>query len=93
MLLHSGSDLKTSPLTRGVKLGRIQLVAKDPLFDPTREPNGVVNGSAVPTAQDGTLPDPAWSKDIRDYYNAVMQEPIPQEFLDLLARIAPENPE
>lgn len=42
----------------------------------------------APDAHDSSLPDPAWSKDIRDYYNAVMQEPVPQEFLDLLAKIA-----
>lgn len=93
MLLHSGNDLKTSPLTRGVKLARIQLVAKDPSFDPIPAADGTANSFAAPPAQDGSLPDPAWSKDIRDYYNAVMQEPIPQEFLDLLAKIAPDKPE
>jgi hypothetical protein len=60
---------------RGTKFGRIELVAKNTSFDTEPGP-------------DQALPAPSWSKDIRNYYNAVVEEPVPQEFLDLLARIA-----
>lgn len=93
MLLHSGDGRKTSTLTGGVKLARIQLVAKDPFLDPRLAPNGRTAASAAPDGNDSSMPDPAWSKDIRDYYNSVMQEPVPQEFLDLLAKIAPDSSE
>ncbi|WDF73095.1 NepR family anti-sigma factor [Novosphingobium sp. KACC 22771] len=31
---------------------------------------------------------PAWSDDIRSYYQAAAQEPVPQDFMDLMAQIA-----
>lgn len=31
---------------------------------------------------------PAWSEDIKAYYQAAAQEPVPPEFLDLMAQIA-----
>lgn len=31
---------------------------------------------------------PVWSDDIRAYYQAAAEEPIPQDFVDLMARIA-----
>lgn len=31
---------------------------------------------------------PMWSEDIRAYYQAAAQEPIPQDFVDLMAQIA-----
>ena len=75
MLLQSGHTGKTSAPMRGTKFGRIELVAKNTSFDTEPGP-------------DQALPAPSWSKDIRNYYNAVVEEPVPQEFLDLLARIA-----
>lgn len=93
MLLHSGNGRKTHTLMKGVRLARIHLVAKDPSFDPRPEPDGTAASMAALGPHDGSLPAPAWSKDIRDYYNAVMQEPVPQEFLDLLAKIATDTPE
>ncbi|WP_421839095.1 NepR family anti-sigma factor [Novosphingobium sp.] len=68
-------------------------MAKDPFLDPRIAPKGQTTASAAPEVNDGSMPDPAWSKDIRDYYNSVMQEPVPQEFLDLLAKIASDSSE
>lgn len=80
-------------LASSMLLGRIQLVAKDPSFDPNPRPDGMPASGAVPGASTGPVPDAAWNKDIRDYYNAVMQEPVPRELLDLLARIATDKTE
>lgn len=96
MLLQSSGRRRTSTLARGITLGRIKRVAKDPSFDVISQPNGKAAPNAAPnfasnfatSANTGQQPDAAWNKDIRDYYNAVMQEPVPQELLDLLARIA-----
>lgn len=33
-------------------------------------------------------PTPAWSEDIRAYYHAAAEEPVPQDFSDLMAQIA-----
>nr|WP_246404532.1 NepR family anti-sigma factor [Novosphingobium sediminicola] len=35
-----------------------------------------------------TAPPPAWSQDIRAYYHAAAEEPVPQDFVDLMAQIA-----
>lgn len=87
MLLRGGKERKARALSRGTKLGGMHLVARDPSYDRIPAPDGKVTRMA---AHDGSLPETAWSKDIRAYYNAVMLEPMPQEFLDLLARIAPD---
>lgn len=95
MLLQSSSRRRTSTLARGITLGRIKPLAKDPSLDAIPGPNGKAVSSAAPNAalaaNPGPMPGAAWSKDIRDYYNAVMQEPVPQELLDLLARIATDT--
>lgn len=75
---------------RGTKFGGIGLVAKNPSIDPKAEPDSTAADMAAADGDDAALRDPAWSREIRDYYNAVANEPIPQEFLDLLARIAPD---
>lgn len=93
MLLQSSSRRRTNTLASSVTLGRIKRVAKDPSFDAIPGPNGRAASPAAPGANAGSLPDAAWSKDIRDYYNAVMQEPVPQDLLDLLARIATDKAE
>jgi hypothetical protein len=95
MLLQSSGRRRKSPLTRGITLGRIQLVAKAPSFDAIPGPDEKAASRAAPNvtlgANTGPRPDAGWSKDIRDYYNAVMQEPVPRELLDLLARIATDK--
>ncbi|WP_298191263.1 NepR family anti-sigma factor [Novosphingobium sp.] len=68
-------------------------MVKDPSFHAIPERVRTAASRAAPGANAGPQPDPAWSKDIRDYYNAVMQEPVPQELLDLLARIATDKAE
>ena len=32
-------------------------------------------------------PTPAWAKDLRELYNAVVEEPLPDSFLALLAQL------
>lgn len=97
MLLQSSGRRRASTLAKGITLGRIQLVVNDPSFGAFPRPNGKAAPNAAPIFATGTnagsQPDAAWSKDIRDYYNAVMQEPVPQELLDLLARIATDKTE
>ena len=97
MHLQSSGRRRTTTLARRMMLGRIQLVAKDPSFDAVPRPDGKAASRAAPIvapdANAGPPPDARWSRDIRDYYNAVMQEPVPQELLDLLARIATEKAE
>jgi hypothetical protein len=86
-----------STQARSMTLGRIQLVARDLSLDAIPGPHGKAASRAAPIvapdASTAPLPDAGWSKDIRDYYNAVMQEPVPQELLDLLARIAADKAE
>lgn len=51
---------------------------------------------APPSTTQGPTPEPdfpqagkpAWSEDIKAYYQAAAQEPVPPEFLDLMAQIA-----
>lgn len=73
---------------RGTRFGGIGLVAKDPSIDPKAEPDSTAADMAAGDGDAAALRDPAWSREIRDYYNAVVNEPVPQEFLDLLAKIA-----
>ncbi len=61
---------------------------KDP-FSKAKPAPGFERKQAAPVdLQDGELPEADWNKDIRAYYDAVVEEPVPQEFLDLLAQIA-----
>jgi hypothetical protein len=90
--MHSrrGNVLKSIPPTSGAKRSRMQLVPRDPSLDQIPDPDGKATGLVWPERHYELLLDPVWSKDIRDYYNAVVWEPMPQEILDLLAKIAPD---
>lgn len=55
-------------------------------------PASGAGGNSSDRAQARPLSDPAWNDDIRAYYNAVVQEPLPQEFPALLAQIARAKP-
>lgn len=81
----------------------VQRVTKDPTSEPkpltdaplTDAPltGSKANGAASGEKDHAGLPDPVWNADIRAYYDAVVEEPVPQEFVDLLAEIAKDIPE
>lgn len=54
-----------------------------PSSAPARIASGTRPESELP--QDGR---PSWSEDIRAYYHAAAEEPVPQDFVDLMAQIA-----
>lgn len=66
----------------------MQRVTKDPSFKAKPAPVRKANGAEPADDKGSALPDPAWNKDIRAYYEAVVEEPVPQEFIDLLTQIA-----
>lgn len=91
MLYQYGSEPKQAlPVQAGMfGFGHgIYSVTRDRSSKPRSE-SGRTPKHAVPAnGQDGALPDPDWNKDIRAYYDAVVEEPVPQEFVDLLQQIA-----
>lgn len=45
-------------------------------------------GDKPPESSDKLLEQTGWGKDIRDFYNAAVDEGVPLEFENLMARIA-----
>lgn len=91
MLLQIGNDRHPDlPVRNGLfGIGHgMQRVTKDPSFEAKPAPDAQANGATPAVDQGVALPEPEWNKDIRAYYDAVVDEPVPQEFVDLLAQIA-----
>lgn len=66
----------------------MQRVTKNSSSTPKPAPRVKKQHTGTADGHDGALPDPEWNKDIRAYYDAVVEEPVPQEFVDLLDQIA-----
>jgi hypothetical protein len=93
MLYLHGNDHKRNRHVqvglRGIGHG-MRRVTDDPASKVDIAPGGKPKRVASGNGHDGTLPDPEWNKDIRAYYDAVVNEPVPQEFVDLLQQISKE---
>ncbi len=95
MLYQHGNDQKRALLAQAGQYGigygighGIQRVTQNPSFKAKPAPGAQPNHAAPTDKSDDALPDPEWNKDIRAYYEAVVEEPVPQEFVDLLQQIA-----
>lgn len=90
MLYHHGTDQKRALLVRASLRDTghgMRRVTNDP-SKAKPAPGAKAKQAAPANGHDGGLPDPEWNKDIRAYYDAVVEEPVPQEFVDLLQQIA-----
>lgn len=45
-------------------------------------------GAKPPESPESLMGQTGWGKDIRDFYNAAVNEGVPEEFEDLMAKIA-----
>jgi hypothetical protein len=61
---------------------------KDPFAKAKPAPGFERKRAAPVNRQDGEHRETDWNKDIRAYYDAVVEEPVPQDFVELLAQIA-----
>jgi hypothetical protein len=55
---------------------------------PVKEVPPTNASGANPAPQIPQANQPAWGEDIRAYYHAAAEEPVPQDFVDLMAQIA-----
>lgn len=91
MLYHLVTDHRRALLAQAGMRGTghgMQRVTNDTSSTPEPAPGAKTKLAGSVDGLDGALPDPEWNKDIRAYYDAVVEEPVPQEFVDLLAEIA-----
>ena len=44
-------------------------------------------GSDKPKSGDKTVPKPDWADGLKDLYDSVVEEPLPDSFKDLLAKL------
>ena len=60
--------------------------------DPTKSPPPAADPSpSVAPAEAPPPANPAWAKDLRELYNAVVEEPLPDSFTDLLSQLDAED--
>ncbi|MDP9055761.1 MAG: hypothetical protein M3N34_00285 [Pseudomonadota bacterium] len=66
--------------------------------DPQKLPPAVADSSqpVIPDHEGGATgpaaqPSPAWAKDLRELYNAVVEEPLPDSFTALLSQLDAED--
>lgn len=45
----------------------------------------------IPAPVTSAQANPAWAKDLRKLYNAVVEEPLPASFIDLLSQLDAED--
>jgi hypothetical protein len=75
-------------------------VQDEPLNSPPTDagstpPVTSTNISQIDSYRDGAVGEPAanpaWANDLRQLYNAVVEEPLPDSFLDLLSQLDSED--
>ena len=66
---------------------QVDIVQSDPSnpFPPASV--SLLPSSPPPPSADPAIPSPAWAQDLRQLYDAVVEEPLPDSFLDLLSQL------
>ncbi len=63
--------------------------APPPNDPPSAPESDAATGADAPTGEAATTP--AWANDLRKLYNAVVEEPLPDSLIDLLAQLDSED--
>jgi len=53
----------------------------------TPPPGPENDNPAKPETPSAKAKDPAWAKDLRSLYDSVVEEPLPDSFMDLLSKL------
>jgi hypothetical protein len=72
------------------KMGRKQramMANEDQSAEATPPPGPENDNPAKPEIAPAKAKDPAWAKDLRSLYDSVVEEPLPDSFMDLLSKL------
>ena len=57
------------------------------MTEPYSQRNGSTHDARLKSEREGPTKDPEWTSGLKRLYNSVLEEPMPDSFKDLLARL------